>query len=278
MDTYIEKIKLVTPKKWIKENPRCKRKIKTLMKKYSTAYYEGNALISDLDFEVLVDTLKLINPKDKYLTTPGWGYKIRKGVKHIYGKVGTLPYYYDYDNLTNLFEENEELIITPKLDGINFVTYFKKGKFHKCATRGNGQVGKNISWAYNDQLILPKELSQSTFAINGEVIYLGNTQTETHFRDKVASYLQSKDLINEKIKFIPFGLINTNYSQDYLMQILEINKISQVNLPFKIYNGLPKKETLTKLFKEYKKEFEVDGLVITNRNKSKQVAYKFKEE
>lgn len=278
MDTYIEKIKLVTPKKWVKENPRCKRKIKTLMKKYSTAYYEGNALISDLDFEVLVDTLKLINPKDKYLTTPGWGYKIRKGVKHIYGKVGTLPYYYDYDNLTNLFEENEELIITPKLDGINFVTYFKKGKFHKCATRGNGQVGKNISWAYNDQLILPKELSQSTFAINGEVIYLGNTQTETHFRDKVASYLQSKDLINEKIKFIPFGLINTNYSQDYLMQILEINKISQVNLPFKIYNGLPKKETLTKLFKEYKKEFEVDGLVITNRNKSKQVAYKFKEE
>lgn len=278
MDTYIEKIKLVTPKKWVKENPRCKRKIKTLMKKYSTAYYEGNALISDLDFEVLVDTLKLINPKDKYLTTPGWGYKIRKGVKHIYGKVGTLPYYYDYDNLTNLFEENEELIITPKLDGINFVTYFKKGKFYKCATRGNGQVGKNISWAYNDQLILPKELSQSTFAINGEVIYLGNTQTETHFRDKVASYLQSKDLINEKIKFIPFGLINTNYSQDYLMQILEINKISQVNLPFKIYNGLPKKETLTKLFKEYKKEFEVDGLVITNRNKSKQVAYKFKEE
>ena len=278
MDTYIEKIKLVTPKKWVKENPRCKRKIKTLMKKYSTAYYEGNALISDLDFEVLVDTLKLINPKDKYLTTPGWGYKIRKGVKHIYGKVGTLPYYYDYDNLTNLFEENEELIITPKLDGINFVTYFKKGKFHKCATRGNGQVGKNISWAYNDQLILPKELSQSTFAINGEVIYLGNTQTETHFRDKVASYLQSKDLINEKIKFIPFGLINTNYSQDYLMQILEINKISQVNLPFKIYNGLPKKETLKKLFKEYKKEFEVDGLVITNRNKSKQVAYKFKEE
>ena len=278
MDTYIEKIKLVTPKKWVKENPRCKRKIKTLMKKYSTAYYEGNALISDLDFEVLVDTLKLINPKDKYLTTPGWGYKIRKGVKHIYGKVGTLPYYYDYDNLTNLFEENEELIITPKLDGINFVTYFKKGKFHKCATRGNGQVGKNISWAYNDQLILPKELSQSTFAINGEVIYLGNTQTETHFRDKVANYLQSKDLINEKIKFIPFGLINTNYSQDYLMQILEINKISQVNLPFKIYNGLPKKETLTKLFKEYKKEFEVDGLVITNRNKSKQVAYKFKGE
>lgn len=278
MDTYIEKIKLVTPKKWVKENPRCKRKIKTLMKKYSTAYYEGNALISDLDFEVLVDTLKLINPKDKYLTTPGWGYKIRKGVKHIYGKVGTLPYYYDYDNLTNLFEENEELIITPKLDGINFVTYFKKGKFHKCATRGNGQVGKNISWAYNDQLILPKELSQSTFAISGEVIYLGNTQTETHFRDKVASYLQGKDLINEKIKFIPFGLINTNYSQDYLMQILEINKISQVNLPFKIYNGLPKKETLTKLFKEYKKEFEVDGLVITNRNKSKQVAYKFKGE
>ena len=79
------------------------------------------------------------------------------------------------------------------------------------------------------------------------------------------------------MKFIPFGLINTSYSQDYLMQLLEINKISPVNLPFKIYNGLPSKETLEKLFKEYKKDFEVDGLVITNRNRSKQIAYKFKE-
>lgn len=277
MDAYIEKIKQATPKNWVKENPKCKKRVKTLMKKYSTAYYEGNALISDLDFEVLVDTLKLINPKDKYLTTPGWGYKIKKGVKHIYGKVGTLPYHYDYNDLITLFEENEELIITPKLDGINFVTYFKKGKFHKCATRGNGQIGKNISWAYNDQLTLPKELSRSTFAINGEVIYLGNTKKETHFRDKVASYLKSKRDLNEKMKFIPFGLINTSYSQDYLIQLLEINKISPVNLPFKIYNGLPSKETLEKLFKEYKKDFEVDGLVITNRNKSKQIAYKFKE-
>ena len=278
MCEYINKIKQIGPSNWIKQHPKCKKEIKSLMKKYATAYYEGNALISDLDFEVLVDTLKLLNPNDKYLTTPGWGYKIKKGVKHIYGKVGTLPYYYDYTELSSIFTENEELIITPKLDGINFVVYFKKGKYYKCATRGNGQIGKNISWAYNNQLSLPKELNQLTFAINGEVIYLGNTTKESHFRDKVATYLQNKTEINEKIKFMPFGLLNTNYSQDYLMQILEINKMSQIHLPFKIFNELPTKETLEKLFKEYKKEFEVDGLVITNRNKSKQIAYKFKEE
>ena len=41
---------------------------------------------------------------------------------------------------------------------------------------------------------------------------------------------------------------------------------------------LPSKEILSELFKEFKQQYQIDGLVITNTNKSKQVAYKFKEE
>ena len=127
MDTLIEKIKKISPSEWAKQNPKAKKEIKKLMKKYATAYYEGNALITDLDFDVLVDSLKLLSPKDKYLTTPGWGYKIKNGSKHLYGKIGTLSYYYDYLELTNIFDKNEEVIITPKFDGINFAAYSKTG-------------------------------------------------------------------------------------------------------------------------------------------------------
>lgn len=278
MDNHIEKIKEIGIKSWIRQNPNGKKLIKRLMKKYATAYYEGNALISDYDFDILVDTLKTINPHDKYLNTPGWGYKIKNGIKHIYGKVGTLPYYYDYSNIINIFNGEPELIITPKFDGINFVSYYKKGKFQKCATRGNGNTGKNISWAFTNDYCLSVDLSKKTFAINGEVIYLGSPQKENNFRNKVATYLNKKDKINSKIRFIPFGLINTHYTHDYLMQILEINKISKIKIPYTIHNKLPSEETLECLFKKYKEDFEIDGLVITNRSKTIQIAYKFKEE
>ena len=278
MKDYINQIKNMGIENYLKENPHCKFTIKRMMKKCATAYYEGNALISDSDFEILVDTLKAINPGDKYLTTPGWGYKIRKGVKHIYGKVGTLPYYYTYQEITSLFKDNEELIITPKFDGINFVAYFKKGKFYKCATRGNGRIGKNISWSFTNDYSLSSNLKNQTFAINGEVIYLGNTKTENNFRDKVADYLNTKTKINEKIKFIPFGLINTNYSYDYMMQVLEINNLSKIQIPYTIHSKLPNKDALEQLYKKYRQDYQIDGLVITTRDKSVQIAYKFKEE
>lgn len=278
MDITIEKIKNIGTLNYLKENPKCKKRIKALMKKYSTAYYEGNALISDFDFEVLVETLKAINPNDKYLTTPGWGYKIKKGIKHIYGKIDTLKYFYSYEEIISLFQKEEELIITPKFDGINFVCYFKKGKLNKCATRGNGNLGKNITWAFTNNYQFSENLRKKTFAINGEVIYLGNTNKESNFRDKVASYLNKKSKINSKMYFMPFGLLNTNYSKDYLMQIIEINKISKQKIPYTIHQGIPSKEDLQQLYKKYKTDYAIDGLVITTRSKSTQIAYKFKEE
>ena len=279
MDACIEEIKKITSNEWIKQNPKAKNKLKFLIKKYATAYYEGNALITDLEFDILVDTLKLINPKDKYLTTPGWGYKIKKGKKHIYGKIGTLSYYYEYTDLNNIFSKNEEVIITPKYDGINFVTYYKNGHFKNCLTRGNGNIGKNISWAYKQTNHLTKELSASSFAINGEVIYLDDPNTTECFRNKVACYLSRKSKqINEKIIFMPFALLNTEFSNNYLEQLEQINKISTHKIIYKQFKELPSKEILSELFKEFKQQYQIDGLVITNTNKSKQVAYKFKEE
>jgi len=278
MDEYIEEIKKVGAKKWYEEHPRCKKEVKYLMKKYSTAYYEGKALIPDEDFDVLADVIRLINPNDKYLTTPGWGYKIKRGIKHIYGKIGTLPYYYDYNEVKNIFSKQEELIIIPKFDGINFVTYFKNGRFYKCATRGNGSVGKNISWAFNSQIDLPVELKDKSFAINGEVIYYDTPKENTNFRDIVACYLSKKKKIDENIKFMPFGLLNTQYSGNYFLQIEEINKLTYPNITYKKYKELPTKQILEQLFYEYKQLYQIDGLVITNKDKSKQIAYKFKGE
>ena len=123
------------------------------MKKYATAYYEGEAIISDNDFEVLVDTLKSIDSKDEYLTTPGWGYKIKNGIEHRYGKIGTLKYYFDYSLLAKECNNIGKIIITPKFDGINYAAYYMNGKLDICLTRGDGYFGKDITQIYEKSFV-----------------------------------------------------------------------------------------------------------------------------
>ena len=76
---------------------------------------------------------------------------------------------------------------------------------------------------------------------------------------------------------MPFALINTEID-NYLSQIELINSISPNKIINKKFKQLPDKKTLSNLFKEFKNIYQIDGLVITNKDKSKQIAYKFKEE
>lgn len=275
MDKIIETIKDIGITQWLEQTRSAKKIIKNLMVKYATAYYEGNALITDFDFEVLIDTLKEINPNDKYLTTSGWGYKPKHGVKHIYGKVGTLPYYYNYQDFIKQLNDKNQLIITPKFDGLNFVAYFKNGKFIKCATRGNGFVGKNISWAFKQTFILG-ELQNETFAINGEAILYQDVNSNLKFRDEVAKYLNSASHNqNDKIKFMPFGLLNINCN-NYLQELEHLNNLAEIKIPFKTFSTIPTEKELKEVFDEYSSLFAIDGLVITTADKSKQMAFKYK--
>lgn len=289
VDEIIEQIKLSSASLWVQNNPNAKEQIKQKMKKYATAYYEGNALITDLDFENLVDVLKLYDANDPYLTTPGWGYKIENGFKHIYGKVGTLEYFYNYSELLLKLKDQTNLIITPKLDGINFVAYYQNGKFTRCLTRGNGYEGKDISWAF-EKYHLSKNLKDKSFAINGEVFC---TNAHGNARDIAATYLNGNKVKNNNsadcnqvekylknkaqsasIKFVPFGLLNikTNYEQELNV----LNEICDFSLPYNVFEKLPSEEYLKKMFNNYLKQYDVDGLVITNQNKTIQVAFKFK--
>lgn len=280
MDYDIEMIKRIGIEPW-KNKTKCpKRKIKALMKKYATAYYEGKALISDNDFEFLVETLKSIDNKDEYLVTPGWGYKIKNGIKHRYGKVGTLKYYFDYSLMKKEWEDITKIIVTPKLDGMNYVAYYTNGNLDVCLTRGNGYVGKNITSIYTKSYVkLPKELENKTFAINGEVIIKKTSVKESNvdLRDKVAEYINKnkcKSEDTENIMFIPFMILNKelNYSQN----IEIINQFENINMPNAYYDKLPTEQELINIYNELKVIYPIDGLVITSEDKSKQIAFKFK--
>jgi NAD-dependent DNA ligase len=280
-DKVLDEIKVVGPSAWVKQNKRQKGKIKRRMKKYSTAYYSGKALISDPDFELLIDCLKILNPLDKYLTAPGWGYKVKRGVKHTYGKIGTLEYFFCYEEIKEIFKQDKDLVIMPKFDGVNTVAYFNKGKLIKFATRGNGFVGKSLNKKIlKQQFNIPIEWQKKSFAINGEMI-LNKVANNNSARDIVAEILNSRKKEKtsaSQVKFMPFGLLNIATQQNYEKQVNQLENICGFKIENHIFVSLPSKYELFKIYQDYKKEYAIDGLVISKLDKSLQVAYKFNKE
>lgn len=145
------------------------------IKWYATAYYSGEALISDEEFDALVDQLRKENPNSKFLSTPGWGYqpsservKEKHGYDMTIGSLGKIKAISDIPDRLN--DPNSR--ISAKLDGLSIVSYYKNGERYKSITRGNGKEGLNVTDKIN--LICPETriIKDSSFtgAIRGEVL------------------------------------------------------------------------------------------------------------
>lgn len=136
---------------------------------YASKYYAGEPEISDEVFDALVDKLRKVNPNSEVLNT-GWGFEvIEDKVRHKYSHIGSLDKCKTYESIPDIFKD-KTVYISPKLDGLSAVAYYKNGKLIKGVTRGNGEVGKDIT---NKLIcILGKTINDNHFtgAVRGELI------------------------------------------------------------------------------------------------------------
>ena len=152
---------------------------------YQRAYYvEGKPLVSDLEYDRLFDMLKRIeeeNPSFVFPDSP----TLRVGsdltndfseVRHTI-PVLSLDKAYSTSEVLAFFEKNirkEESMLSfvaeEKIDGVSMVLYYENGILVRAVTRGNGEVGNdvtpNIRTIGSVPLSLPEPL---TIAVRGEV-------------------------------------------------------------------------------------------------------------
>lgn len=136
---------------------------------YASKYYMGEPEITDEQFDALVDKLRELNPNSVVLKT-GWGFEvIEDKVKHKYTHIGSLDKCKTYNDIPDIFKDTT-VFISPKLDGLSAVAYYKNGQLIKGVTRGNGDIGKDIT---NKLVkIIGTEISDKHFtgAVRGELI------------------------------------------------------------------------------------------------------------
>ncbi len=125
--------------------------LNTLKKKLDDIYYnDGDVTVSDVNYDMLKDYL--IKNDKKYI--PVIGAKIKE-----MDNEEKLPFYLgsilkivpdDMKPFNRWFEKNKshEYVISDKLDGVSCLLYNKNGKMN-LYTRGDGEVGKNITHTSN---------------------------------------------------------------------------------------------------------------------------------
>ena len=146
-----------------------------LIKEASQAYYSnGTSLLSDAEWDALIEEEKRENPNSPLLNI-GHGYDVSlnsgEKVQHKYGIVGSLPKCHDwYEYPKHL--KGVVVCGSLKLDGLSCAMYYRNGHMYQALTRGDGTTGIDIT----DKIykVVPGyiDIEDKTFtgAVRGEII------------------------------------------------------------------------------------------------------------
>lgn len=242
------------------------------IKEAATLYYrDGSSNLADSEFDSLVEELRSLDPNNKLLSTPGWGYEPEDTEPHLYHKiVGISDKYKGFDRI---YWKSR---ILPKFDGGSGIAYYNNGKLIKVLTRGNGTSGQNIT---RNVPCVPKTLKKPlTGYVRGEVI-LSIKNFKEHFdssrsiRNTAVGIATAKYPDPEEIKlleFIPYKIYSA--IEDRFFSIEEI--CEYIDVPFRWKDGLPMHADLMLLCQEY----PCDGLVCIRHEDKYEYAIKYNEE
>ncbi|MDO5564099.1 MAG: NAD-dependent DNA ligase LigA [Eubacteriales bacterium] len=121
-----------------------------VLNKASEDYYNGNASMSDLEFDKLYDELKNLEKKYNIILpnspTQKVGFEIPQKLKKEKHEKSMLSLDKTKDrNVLKDFLNDKKGILSYKMDGLTIVLTYENGNLVKAVTRGNGEVGEIIT-------------------------------------------------------------------------------------------------------------------------------------
>jgi NAD-dependent DNA ligase len=200
-------------------------------------YYQlGKPVISDDIYDILLDVLKDRDPTNNYLKQVG--NKITKNKKKV-----NLPYY--MGSLDKIKMDSKALdkwntqfkgpyITSDKIDGVSALYYYdSKNKTSYLYTRGNGNIGQDISFLL--QSINTKHNYKKDIYVRGELIISKkdfitlkeNTDANLkNARNTVAGIVNSKPSnynkkIAQFIQFVAYEIMNIKLIYDQQLKLLD---------------------------------------------------------
>lgn len=271
---------------------------------YAQKYYEGNPEISDAEFDKLTDELRELHPESEVLNKTGWGYEptIGEKVEHKYQKMGSLNKARTWDAIPEIFKNNGPVCISQKLDGLSAVAYYENGNLVQGITRGNGEIGIDITDKMRE--IAPSEIEGFTGAVRGELIIptkLWNDMKEENpnlisARNTAAGIINRNEITDDLdyVVFCVYKVVGCKGKVPF-SNVLEMRQFLMYNFPHVVTTVYPElyDEKFWNAHSEYtfeemkQKGYAIDGLVLTMNEfnvkdngaiEYNEIAYKFASE
>ncbi|MBL6784703.1 MAG: NAD-dependent DNA ligase LigA [Rickettsiales bacterium] len=165
------------------------------IRKFDKSYYQDdNSLISDGEYDLLRKEIEILESKFPELKTNASvnekvGYEPSKGFAKITHKekMLSLSNCFSIEEVDDFIERIQkfleikdfpEICVEPKIDGLSFSAIFENGKLAYAVTRGNGEVGEDITENIKTIKSFPIQINQPiNFELRGEV-YMAKSDFE----------------------------------------------------------------------------------------------------
>lgn len=250
------------------------------LQEYNTAYRAGDSIISDAEYDILVEQLEELDPTNPFLDTIGIQIVDKERERKLpipmasMNKVKSIELLHDWARLKNI-PLTTNVVLTPKFDGLSLCVDETN---NKATTRGDGQNGQASDEHY--KLItnhLKKDIVFSPFFAftYGEVM-----MSKTAFNQKyAANFANPRNLVaglinnkqaTESLKdtaFIKYGAVLKPEFKDKFSTKHEIlnalNNCQEIQVPWiGTTIGDLTEEFLVNTFKEWSTDYELDGIIL----------------
>jgi len=246
------------------------------IKQANEAYRVGKPIMSDSQYDILVDELKSLDPQNPILTQVGYTVTDESRKRKLpiemasMNKCKTMDEISDWCRLKGI-NTSQNVVITPKYDGLSLCVNELTGE---SWTRGDGQFGQKSDEHYKlignhlnnpggfhftyGEVMMPKKAFVDKYSVD-----------YANPRNLVGGLLNSKE-VTEPLRdtvYIKYGaLLQSEFEGQYATKsdlIKDLNSGQEIQVPFKVISTKDlNHEILFDLFKSWSKDFEIDGLII----------------
>lgn len=251
---------------------------------YTKKYDEGNPEISDEEWDQLYFDCQLFETETGYIDpkspTSTIQFDIQNSLKKVTHNHPMLSL--DKTKDINVLKKwlKETTIVMHKMDGLTCSLKYENGVLVSAETRGNGEIGEDITENAKRLPSIPKTISiNDTIIVDGEIIckyddfeeFSDSFKNPRNFASGSIRLLDSNECEKRKLTFVAWDMITGSDNLNIKLDLLDKLGFITVDYEFTNINDLEGQQETMKQ-KATTKKYPIDGLVYKINNYSSYLA------